>query len=75
MATIVDGRTMRKAHKKAKSMLPDGWGATLLVYPLGSNDGLANYVSDGRREDMIKFLKETIKRFEGGNDFPTPESN
>jgi len=63
---------MKKALKAAKEQLPNGWGCTLLSYPLGRDDGMANYISDAKREDMVKFLRETADRIEGKEEFGTP---
>ncbi|RLC88860.1 MAG: hypothetical protein DRJ03_01070 [Chloroflexi bacterium] len=39
-------------------------GFLFIAFPFDDNDGKADYVSNGKREDMIKFMKETIERFE-----------
>lgn len=75
MSYLPTGAIMRKSLKKAKSVLPCGWGATLLVYPFNGQSGIANYISDAEREDMINYLRETADRLEGKKDFPTPEAN
>ena len=41
-------------------------GFVLLVFPLeGPDAGRANYVSNGKREDIVVALKEVTARFEG----------
>lgn len=75
MSYLPSGAIMRKSLKKAKSVLPQGWGATLLVYPFHSKNGVANYISDAERSDMIKYLRETADRLEKRQDFKTPEAN
>jgi len=50
-------------------------GFCLLVFPFEkqSPDGdleIADYVSNAKRESMIKFLKETAERFENREDIP-----
>ena len=41
-------------------------GFVLLVFPYGSNDGRANYISNGvDRKDIVNLFKELIARFEG----------
>ena len=74
MKHLPTGALMRKIIKKAKDMLPAGWGITVLVYPLGS-PGIANYISDAQRPDMIKQLREVADRLEKKQDFQTPEAN
>ena len=34
--------------------LPGGWGFALFCFPLDSRPGRTNYVSNGRREDIMK---------------------
>jgi hypothetical protein len=39
-------------------------GFILMVFPFGDdNDGRCNYISNARRSDVVKLLKEQIKRF------------
>lgn len=64
---------MRKALKKVIDLIP-GYCITLLVYEF-NRPGMANYVSNGNREDMIKALRETADRLEKGHEFKTPEEN
>ena len=44
-------------------------GFALLVFEF-DKPGLANYLSTGERPDMIKALKETVKRLEAHEDIP-----
>lgn len=74
MKYLPTGALMCKIIKKAKALLPNGWGVTVLVYPLGS-PGIANYISDAQRSDMIKQLREVADRLESKQDFTTPEAN
>lgn len=40
-------------------------GFVLLVFPFGDREGRANYISNGaNRKDVVKLMKEQIKRFE-----------
>ena len=39
--------------------VPGNWGFTLLLYQFGEG-GSATYISNGKREDMIKALEEFI---------------
>ena len=40
--------------------IPDGYGFMVLVFPFGGKDGRANYVSNGRREDVVNAMKEWL---------------
>lgn len=70
----VSERIMRNMIKAAKLFLPTGWGCTLLVYPHNS-EGISNYISDLNRDDMIKYLRETVDQLERKQKFNTPEDN
>lgn len=42
------------------------WGFALLVFPFGEvPEGRMNYISNGKREDMVVALKEFVARNEG----------
>lgn len=71
---IIAGDLMRTLISVCKSVLPEGWGITILTYQL-NKPGIANYISDAERGDMIKMLRETADRLEKKQDFPTIEKN
>lgn len=73
MPKQIGGQQMRDLADKIKKEIP-GLGFALLVYEF-NNPGIANYISNGQRQDMIKAMKETIERLESNKDFTTPESN
>lgn len=70
-----DGNGMRLLADLLKELLPKEWGFVLLTYPFGGVKGLANYVSNAQRQDIIKFLRETANRLEKGTDYQTPNNN
>ena len=41
-----------------------GYGFALLVFPFDRNDGRMNYISNSRRADMLRAMKEFIGRNE-----------
>lgn len=69
----MSAQLMRKALKKVTELIP-GYCITLLVWEF-NKPGLANYVSNGDRSDMIKALRETADRLEKNQTFDTPEEN
>jgi len=71
MITMIDGEGMRQLGRKIKSEIP-GLGFCLLVFEM-DKPGIANYISNGHREDMLKALQETLDRLNGKQDFKTPE--
>ena len=53
-----------------KDLFGDDAGFALLTFQLGDSDGVANYISNGSRDDMIHFLRETLQRFENNETIP-----
>lgn len=49
-------------------------GFAVLTFDTGTG-GMVNYISNCKREDMIKALKEFIHRNEANSGFQTPEEN
>jgi hypothetical protein len=45
--------------------LPQEYGFTLLVFPIGKHPGNMNYISSAERSDMLTAMKELIANFEG----------
>lgn len=48
--------------------MPKTTGFVLLVFPLNDHGGRCNYISNGRREDVVVLLREQLARFEGAPD-------
>lgn len=69
----IGGEQMRQLAKKIEKEIP-GLGFAVLVFEF-HKPGMANYVSNAQREDMIKAMEETLKRWKSKTDFPTPETN
>ena len=44
-------------------------GFAVLIFEFGA-PGVANYISNAERKDMIEALKETVERFEKGETIP-----
>lgn len=74
MNKMLGAEFMRKLADRIKKKLPEGWGFCLIVFPF-NRPGIANYISNAKRETMIEALKEKIKVLEGKTDFNTPEEN
>lgn len=53
------GRMQDIAHA-VNERLPDGYGFMVLVFPFNSSEGRANYVSNGKREDVVNAMKEWL---------------
>ncbi len=58
-----------KALAKAisEALTPFNFGFCLLIFPKNKKHGIANYISDCDRDDMIKFLRNTADRIEKNN--------
>lgn len=69
---IIDGSLMRKLGTMIQKEIP-GVGFALVVFEFKA-PGIANYISNADREDMIKGLQETVDRLRRNKDFPTPET-
>lgn len=60
LAPLIDGYLNRDVKPPATRTT----GFVLLVFSFGS-DGRMNYISNGRREDIITALREQLSYFEG----------
>lgn len=68
-----EAHKMRQVGEILKQQLP-GLGYALFVFEF-NNSGMANYISNAQRKDMIKCLEETLMRFKNQQDIKTPEAN
>lgn len=59
---------MRSIGQVINDTLPDHVGFILLTFPYNEEKGRANYISSAKRDDCIKFLRETADRLERGED-------
>ena len=59
-------RKMQGLARYVKTELPRGWGFVIMAFPFNEPLSRMNYVSNGRREDIIPALKEFIKKTEDG---------
>jgi hypothetical protein len=73
MSRQIGAAAMRKLGNKIKKEIHD-LGFCLLVFEF-HNAGMANYIANAQRPDMIKALRETADRLEKRQDFKTPEEN
>ena len=73
MPKDIDSIGMRELANMVKNKIP-GLGFALFVFQL-KEPGIANYISNGQREDMIQALEETLERLKNCRDFPTPNLN
>lgn len=68
-----DGHHMRKLGTYLQNTNP-GLCFVLLIAPFKEH-GMANYISNGTREDIIKFMRETADSLEKNKDFQIPNNN
>lgn len=54
---------LRDLGRTVKKMMPTGWGFTLFMFDYGDMGSLF-YLSSAKREDMLKVLREFIKKEE-----------
>ena len=60
--------TMRLIADVIKEKVGDKYGFAVLVFPFGDKVRAAHYISNSRREDMIKALREKADVLEAGLD-------
>nr|WP_321357201.1 hypothetical protein [uncultured Draconibacterium sp.] len=70
----MSAKAMQQMGERVKALLPSDFGYAILVFPF-NNPGVSNYISNARREDMVKMLRETADRLDNREDFKTPENN
>lgn len=73
MAKQVDAEKMKQMARMISKEIP-GLGFCLLTFDFKSV-GMSNYISNAKREDMIKALFECAERLKRGKDFMTPTDN
>lgn len=73
MSKQIGAEAMRKLGRRIKKEIP-GLGFMLVVFEF-HEPGMANYISNGQRKDMIRAMEETAARLKAGRDFKTPEEN
>lgn len=56
-------RKMQSIARLVGNMVPDGWGFAVLCFSYGEN-GFMNWVSNAKREDMIRALREMATKLE-----------
>lgn len=61
---------MQKIASAINEMLPQDWGFFVLAFPFGDAQGRSNYASNGKREDIIRLMKEFLVR-QGEENFMT----
>lgn len=72
----VSGEGMREMASMVSNYIDDKYvGFALIVFPVNDKTGMTNYISNCKREDMIKALRATADRIEKNMDIQTPNSN
>ncbi len=70
----VDALMMRLLGADIDKRLKKKFGFCLVVFEWGGT-GPANYISNSKRSDMIRSMRETADRLEGREDYDTREDN
>lgn len=60
------GKLMTRVAKAVDERLPANTGFLVLAGPFHEG-GIAQYVSNARRENCLRWMKETIRRWESGD--------
>jgi len=54
---------MQKIARLVDEEIPQGWGFFVMAFPFGEKaPGRMNYVSNAKREDILKLMEEFIKK-------------
>lgn len=57
-------KALKALGDQIKGFLPKGWGFTLMLFDTDTTRGSMFYISSANRDDMIKAMKEFIKKNE-----------
>jgi hypothetical protein len=60
---------MQKIARAVDEMLPQNWGFFIMAYPFSDEPGRMNYISNGKREDVLKLMAEFIEKSKNPNDW------
>lgn len=71
MIEINTDKTMRIIADDIKAKCGEEYGFAVLVFPFGEAGRTAHYISNARREDMIKALREKADTLEAKRDIPS----
>lgn len=69
----IGANKMRRLAEMLKKEMP-GTGFALLVFNF-NDPGMANYIGNAKREDIIKAFRSTSDRLDKRQDIQTPEEN
>lgn len=76
MIEINTGKTMREIAGFVSSKCGDKYGFMVLVFKFNASGEAAHYISNAKREDMIKTLREKADTLErGGSIEPNEDIN
>jgi hypothetical protein len=53
---------MQTLGRMVKILLPDKWGFVVLAFPLNTDEGRMNYVSNAERKDVVRAMYEFIEK-------------
>jgi hypothetical protein len=55
---------MQKIARLVDEQLPDKWGFVVLAFPFNSTPGRMNYVANAKREDIVRSMREWLRKTE-----------
>jgi hypothetical protein len=55
---------MQKIARLVDEEIPQGWGFAVLVFPFAEREGRVNYVSNGKRDDVIKIVRQWLDEWQ-----------
>lgn len=70
---VVTANKMQELMEVVYPKVPHNHSVMIMVQKFG--DELANYISNGERDDMVKALRSLADKLEGGKTIPMPNEN
>jgi hypothetical protein len=64
MRKTIDDEIMGMYAELISSVLPDGYGLTLLCFRLNDENSVCHYISTAQRKDMITTMKKMLSQLE-----------
>ncbi len=71
----IDANAMKLMGEMLQSLMPEGWGYTLLTFETEKSPGVLNYISSAQRENMKNSMRELLHKWDEVDKLGTPNLN
>ena len=75
MKTEHSDESMRLMAQMLETLMPPGWGFTLLTFETNAAPAKVLYISNAEREDMVGTMRTMLDKWEMTKDFDKPNLN